>query len=81
MHISAGDLLRQQKDHEPPEIKEQIERAMREGKLVPPSLIMPILKKEFEKYGAVGGDTKILLDGFPRDVEQASAFSEEVGCF
>lgn len=79
-HISAGDLLREQKDREPPEIKEQIEQAMLEEKLVPASVIMPILRKEIEKHVAIG-DTKILLDGFPRNLEQAMAFMEEVGSF
>lgn len=80
VHISAGDLLRERKDQESPVIKRAIERAMALGDLVPPSVVMPILKKEIGKYAAVG-KTKILLDGFPRDFPQAEAFMKEVSAF
>ncbi|KAK2756414.1 hypothetical protein FQN54_005306 [Arachnomyces sp. PD_36] len=77
-HVSAGDLLRQEKDHQSPDVKRAIENAAVEGKLVPPSIIMPILRKELERQVGMGR-SKVLLDGFPRDFAQARAFEEEFG--
>jgi hypothetical protein len=78
VHICAGDVLRDEKDGKGSVFKEEIEKAMQEGKLVSPETIIPILKKGIDKHIA-DGETNILLDGFPRDQQQAAAFALTVG--
>lgn len=69
LHISTGDILRGAVKEETPlgkEAKEYMER----GALVPDEVIINIMKEKLEKPDCAGG---VLLDGFPRTVEQAEA--------
>ena len=66
-HISTGDLLREKlKDND--EIVGELKKIMGKGELVPPNLIVPILKKRLDNVDCQEG---CILDGFPRNVEQA----------
>lgn len=62
-HISTGDLLRGAQG----DLKKQVDEFMLAGKLVPDELMLRILKARLEK-GCEGG---FILDGFPRNIEQA----------
>eukprot|EP00455_Lapot_gusevi_P027326 TRINITY_DN2889_c0_g9_i1.p1 TRINITY_DN2889_c0_g9~~TRINITY_DN2889_c0_g9_i1.p1 ORF type:complete len:494 (-),score=120.16 TRINITY_DN2889_c0_g9_i1:123-1604(-) len=69
IHISVGDLLRQNQKNIP-----ELKRYMDRGELVPDSVVVPILKnrlsrKDCQLHGA-------LLDGFPRTLEQAQQLQE-----
>ncbi len=69
LHISTGDILRGAVKEETPlgkEAKEYMER----GALVPDEVIISIMKERLSKPDCAGG---VLLDGFPRTVEQAEA--------
>ena len=75
IHISTGDLLREAVKKGTPlglKAKEYMER----GELVPDDLIVAMIKEKLPKGG------KVILDGFPRTVNQARALEqmlEEIG--
>jgi len=75
IHISTGDLLREAVKKGTPlglKAKEYMER----GELVPDELIVAMIKEKLPKGG------KVILDGFPRTVNQARALEqmlEEIG--
>ena len=75
IHISTGDLLREAVKNGTPlglKAKEYMER----GELVPDELIVAMIKEKLPKGG------KVILDGFPRTVNQARALEqmlEEIG--
>lgn len=65
-HISTGDLLRQEvKDQT--ELGRRIEELMATGSLVDDEIVLSVLKKALDFCG----DSRLLLDGFPRTVDQA----------
>jgi adenylate kinase family enzyme len=76
-HLSTGDLLRN-------EVKQETERAaavkeiMEAGGLVPVETTLDILKDAVESALATGGGNKLLIDGFPREMEQVGAFVKKV---
>ena len=72
-HFSAGDLLRAEVASGSDQGKE-LEAIMKEGKLVPSSVTIALLKKAI----ATSEGTKFLIDGFPRALDQAEEFEEEV---
>jgi adenylate kinase len=63
-HISTGDLLREATG----ELKKQANSYMNSGKLVPDELILKLLKERLAKEDTKKG---FILDGFPRNLEQA----------
>ncbi|KAJ3672623.1 hypothetical protein LUZ60_007344 [Juncus effusus] len=72
-HLSAGDLLRAE-CKSGSEYGKMIENLMKEGKLVPSDLIVPLIQKAmFESR-----NDKFLIDGFPRNEENRLAFEEIV---
>ncbi len=70
-HISTGDLLRNLEAEE----KKKIEFYSLQGKFVPSDLVIEILKKRISKKDDKKG---IVLDGFPRNIEQAEALEKEI---
>jgi len=69
-HISTGDILREAVKDETP-IGKQAEGFMKRGELVPDSIILELLKKKLEKE-----KRGFILDGFPRNLEQAEKLDE-----
>jgi len=63
-HISIGDILRKEVANNT-EIGQQVRSYMNEGKLIPFELNNEIVKK------AIQGKKGLILDGYPRNVEQA----------
>lgn len=73
VHISTGDLFRENLKNETP-IGLEAKKYMSEGKLVPDSVVIGMVKDRFER-----DDVKqngFLLDGFPRTLPQAKALDE-----
>ncbi|KAM0254373.1 hypothetical protein ACHAQJ_006842 [Trichoderma viride] len=68
-HLSIGDVLRQVVAS--PNADKTVVEYVQCGELLATELLFPILKPYLE-----GGGT-IILDGFPRQLEQAKAFEEE----
>ncbi|MCD4771537.1 nucleoside monophosphate kinase [archaeon] len=68
-HISVGDLLRKAKG----KIKEEIDKVMNAGKLVPDEFVEELLLKKVSGNGCAKG---YILDGYPRNVKQLDFFEK-----
>ncbi|QLL34160.1 hypothetical protein HG536_0G00170 [Torulaspora globosa] len=77
VHLSAGDLLRAEREREGSKYGELISHYIKEGLIVPQEVTVALLKQaiteNFEK-----GSTKFLVDGFPRKMDQAITFEQEI---
>jgi adenylate kinase len=71
-HISTGDILREAIANQT-ELGQQAQSYMDEGVLVPDSLILDLIKERLSQVDAQKG---WILDGFPRNVHQASFLRE-----
>lgn len=69
LHISTGDLLREAVANET-EAGKQAKSYMDAGNLVPDEVILGIMEEKFASSDLSNG---LILDGFPRNVEQAEA--------
>lgn len=75
-HLSAGDLLRAEQNKEGSQFSGVIREHIRNGTIVPQEITIQLLKnsiienqKEYQKF---------LIDGFPRKMDQAIIFEDEV---
>ena len=68
LHISTGDLLRQAVAQKTP-LGEKAQSYMQRGELVPDQLILDMVRERLSEADAKNG---WILDGFPRNVGQAS---------
>ncbi|TVY49096.1 Uridylate kinase [Lachnellula occidentalis] len=79
-HLSAGDLLRAEQDRAGSEFGNLIKEYIRDGKIVPMEVTVQLLENAMtevmEKSG--NGKGKFLIDGFPRQMDQALKFEESV---
>ncbi|MDD2444973.1 MAG: nucleoside monophosphate kinase [Candidatus Nanoarchaeia archaeon] len=71
VHISTGDLLREQKG----KLKKEIDNIINKGKLIPDELMIKLLKEKIKKENNKEG---IILDGFPRTIQQAKKLTKEI---
>ncbi len=71
-HISTGDMLRAEVA-EGSELGKQAKRFMDAGELVPDDVIIGMIVRRLGNEDAANG---FLLDGFPRNAEQAAALAE-----
>jgi adenylate kinase len=74
-HIATGNMLRVEVA-DGSELGKQAQQFMDAGELVPDELIVAMIKKRIEDSDARDG---FLLDGFPRNQEQAKALEDEFG--
>jgi adenylate kinase (isozyme 1 subfamily) len=72
-HFSAGDLLRAEVESGS-EVGKSVEATMKEGKLVSSAVTIQLLKKAI----ANSDKKQILVDGFPRALDQAQEFEDKV---
>ncbi len=70
-HISTGDLLRNAQG----ELKKQVDEYMLKGHLIPDELMIKILKERISKPDCKKG---FILDGFPRNLNQAEELEKEI---
>ena len=70
-HIATGDLLRSETNKQT-ELGREIENIISKGELVSDKLITKLLKNELENIK----HQKFILDGYPRNIEQAEQLSE-----
>ncbi|TVY82566.1 Uridylate kinase [Lachnellula suecica] len=79
-HLSAGDLLRAEQNREGSEFGNMIKEYIRDGKIVPMEVTVQLLENAMtdvmEKDKS--GKGKFLVDGFPRQMDQALKFEETV---
>ena len=71
-HIASGDLFREHLKHRTP-LGLRAEGYMTQGALVPDDVTIAMLRERVQRADAQSG---VLLDGFPRTMEQAIALSE-----
>ncbi|KAB5595704.1 Cytidylate kinase [Ceratobasidium theobromae] len=87
VHLSAGDLLREEQKREGSQFGALISEHIRNGTIVPMEVTVKLLENairaELEKShpGAAweNGHGRFLVDGFPRKMDQAIKFDETVG--
>jgi len=85
-HLSAGDLLRAEQNREGSQYGEMIRTYIREGQIVPMEVTVKLLENAMraalaephESEGWEDGRGRFLIDGFPRKMDQAIKFDEEV---
>ncbi|HTU83850.1 MAG TPA: adenylate kinase [Candidatus Acidoferrales bacterium] len=68
--ISTGDILRANRSAGT-ELGKQAEAYMQRGELVPDALVIDMIERELEQHSS-----GFVMDGFPRNVAQATAFDE-----
>ncbi|KAJ3208626.1 hypothetical protein HDU67_006622 [Dinochytrium kinnereticum] len=73
-HLSAGDLLRAEVASGSDRAKE-LDALMKEGKIVPMEVTISLLQEAMERESSSSG---FLIDGFPRQLDQAKAFEATV---
>lgn len=74
VHLSTGDLMREEVAAET-FLGSEIAKHMQAGALVPESVTLQLLKKAMLRHQDTN---RFLLDGFPRSVEQAKLFEQEI---
>ncbi|KAI0713332.1 UMP-CMP kinase [Earliella scabrosa] len=85
-HLSAGDLLRAEQNREGSEYGEMIRKYIREGQIVPMEVTVKLLENAMraalaenrEGDGWQDGKGRFLIDGFPRKMDQALKFDQDV---
>ena len=85
---AAGDLLRAEQHREGSEYGEMIRTYIKEGQIVPMEVTIKLLENAMKAALAEGrtgegwadGKGRFLIDGFPRKMDQAQKFDEEVSC-
>lgn len=70
-HVSVGELLRSEVE-QGTELGKEIDGYLKEGKLVPTETAMRVLPEKIKQNKA----EQVLLDGFPRNCEQAEAWDK-----
>lgn len=76
MHLSAGDLLREERNRGGPNA-ELINTYIAEGKIVPIKITVNLIKAAMEKAG--WENQCFLIDGFPRSQENLDGWIEVMG--
>lgn len=77
VHLSAGDLLRAEQKREGSKYGELIASYIKEGKIVPQEVTVALLKQAITENHDKG-NKKFLVDGFPRKMDQAITFEDEI---
>ncbi|KAK3392297.1 adenylate kinase-domain-containing protein [Sordaria brevicollis] len=77
-HLSIGDLLRQTVSS-PNAVDEAMAGYIQRGELLPTDMILSVLEPHLKKCGDAGRTRTLLLDGFPRQLDQAREFEAVFG--
>jgi len=80
LHLSAGELLRQERSREGSTLAKEIEEAMTSAKPVPSEVIAKLLEQAMREAGAWkdGPAARFVVDGYPRSEEQLRGFQAEL---
>ncbi|XP_028176883.1 UMP-CMP kinase-like [Ostrinia nubilalis] len=71
VHLSAGDLLREERQRPGSEYGEMIEQKIRDGQIVPVEVTCSLLHKAMQK----SGKSRFLIDGFPRNKDNLEGWT------
>ncbi|CAK9071223.1 UMP-CMP kinase (Deoxycytidylate kinase) (CK) (dCMP kinase) (Nucleoside-diphosphate kinase) (Uridine monophosphate/cytidine monophosphate kinase) (UMP/CMP kinase) (UMP/CMPK) [Durusdinium trenchii] len=79
-HLSAGELLRQERSRKGSPLAEEIEEAMKAAKPVPSEVIAKLLEQAMREAGAwaEGPAARFVVDGYPRSAEQLRGYQTEL---
>ena len=78
-HLSAGDLLRAERKKEGSELADIINANISAGKIVPSDITTTLIKNAMEELREEKGQTKFLIDGFPRSEGNVNSWTDVVG--
>lgn len=89
LHLSAGDLLRAEQERKGSSFGELIASYIREGQIVPQEITIALLENAIREHLDTGtgskdappklvSGAKVLIDGFPRKMDQAHLFDSAV---
>ncbi|CAO3635128.1 unnamed protein product [Cunninghamella echinulata] len=78
VHLSAGDLLREEQNREGSKYGELIKHYIKEGLIVPMEVTIALLEQAMREHMTKDNKTRFLIDGFPRKMDQAIKFEETV---
>lgn len=73
-HLSAGDLLREERAKPGSQYGEMIERHIREGTIVPVEITCSLIERAMQK----SGNNKFLIDGFPRNKDNLDGWNRQM---
>ncbi|KAJ8718123.1 hypothetical protein PYW07_006053 [Mythimna separata] len=71
VHLSAGDLLREERQRPGSEYGEMIEEKIRNGEIVPVEVTCSLIHKAMQN----SGKTRFLIDGFPRNKDNLDGWN------
>ncbi|KAJ3190099.1 bifunctional uridylate/adenylate kinase [Gaertneriomyces sp. JEL0708] len=74
VHLSAGDLLRAEQNRPGSKYGDLIRNYIKEGQIVPMEITIALLHQAMQEAAS----DRFLIDGFPRKMDQALKFEEEV---
>lgn len=77
VHLSAGDLLRAEQKREGSKYGGLIAECIREGTIVPQEVTVALLEQAITEEHKKG-NSRFLVDGFPRKMDQALVFEEQI---
>ncbi|XP_029418807.1 UMP-CMP kinase isoform X1 [Nannospalax galili] len=76
-HLSAGELLRDERKNPASQYGELIEKYIKEGKIVPVEITISLLKREMDQTMAANAQkNKFLIDGFPRNQDNLQGWNK-----
>jgi UMP-CMP kinase len=78
VHLSAGDLLREEQNTEGSKYGQLIKDYIKDGLIVPMEITVKLLENAMRSNLNSDGTGKFLIDGFPRKMDQAIFFEESV---
>ena len=78
-HLSAGDLLRAERKKEGSALANIINKNIEAGKIVPSEITVTLIKNAMEELRSTQGQTKFLIDGFPRSEGNVNLWNDIVG--
>lgn len=76
-HLSAGDLLRAEREKKGSEFGELIEKHIREGSIVPVEITCKLIENAMDIYAQSAAG--FLVDGFPRNKNNLDGWQKEMG--
>lgn len=77
VHLSAGDLLREEQARPGSKYGDLIAQYIKEGTIVPQEITVALLEAAIKEKNAKGAK-RFLVDGFPRKMDQALTFEEQI---
>ncbi|CAG0895766.1 unnamed protein product [Darwinula stevensoni] len=74
VHLSAGDLLREERNRPGSEFGEMIENCIAQGTIVPVEVTCSLLERAMQE----SGKSKFLIDGFPRNEDNLTGWERQM---